>query len=79
MKMGDIVPRTGIEPTSLAFQASVLIITPSGLREVTMLHMSTWLCGSLPDRSVQTIYYIYNTRIYIYICVCVYVHTVKPL
>ena len=27
MKMGNIVPRAGIEPTFLAFQASVLTIT----------------------------------------------------
>ena len=28
MKMGNNVPRAGIEPTSLAFQATVLTITP---------------------------------------------------
>ena len=26
MKMGNIVPRVGIEPTSLAFQAGVLLL-----------------------------------------------------
>ena len=46
--MGN-VPRAGIEPTSLAFQASVLTIT---------LHKApTCLCGSLPQRSVQTTTY----------------------
>ena len=38
MKMGKIVPRTGIEPTSLAFWASVL---PSGLPYVTTIFMPT--------------------------------------
>ena len=31
MKMGNIVPRAVIEPTSLAFQASVLTITAHGV------------------------------------------------
>ena len=35
MKMGNIVPRTGIEPRSLAFRTSLLTITPPKLVEVT--------------------------------------------
>ena len=31
MKMGYILPRVGIEPTSLTLQASVLTITPHRL------------------------------------------------
>ena len=53
MKMGNIVPRTGSEPTSHAFQASVLTITPHSLLDVTTLSTPTCLCGSLPLRSVQ--------------------------
>ena len=31
MKMGNIMPKAGIKPTSLAFQGSVLTITPHRL------------------------------------------------
>ena len=54
MKMGSIVPRAGIELTSLDFRASVLTISPPKPLDVTILPMSTCLCGSLPERSVQT-------------------------
>ena len=37
VKMGNIVPRVGIEPTYLAFWASELITTPSRLPDVTPL------------------------------------------
>ena len=46
MKMGNIAPGVEIEPTSLAFWASVLTITP----------FSLCLCSSLFERSVQTAY-----------------------
>ena len=47
MKMGNLVPRAEIECTSLAFRASVLSITPSGHRDVTILltPMPTCLCN----------------------------------
>ena len=51
---GNIVPTAGIEPTSLAFYASVLTITPPSLADVNTLQTHTCLCGSMPDRSVQT-------------------------
>ena len=54
MEMGNIVLRVGIELTSLAFQASVLTITPPRLCDVTTLPTPTCLCGSLPERSLQT-------------------------
>ena len=38
MKMGNIVPRLGIESTSLAFQASVLTNTPPRFPDVTTVH-----------------------------------------
>ena len=53
MKMGNTAPRVGIGPTFLAFQTRVLTITPPRL-PVTILPTSTWLCGSLPEMSVQT-------------------------
>ena len=31
MKMGNTMPRAGLEPTSLAFQASVLLLDPHRL------------------------------------------------
>ena len=37
MKMGNIAPRTGIEPTPFAFWASVLTITPPRLPNITTL------------------------------------------
>ena len=52
--MENIVPRTGIEPTSLAFPASVLTITPPRLSDVTTVPTPTNLCGFLPERLVQT-------------------------
>ena len=54
MKMGNIVSRAGIEPTSFAFWASVLTISPSRLPDVTTLPIPTCLGGTLPEMSVQT-------------------------
>ena len=54
MKMGNIVPRAGLELRYLAFQASVLTIIPRRLPDATTIPMSTCLCSSLPQRSVQT-------------------------
>ena len=54
MKMRNIVPRAGIEPTTLAFRARVLTIIPPRLFDVTTIPTSTCLCGSLPERSLQT-------------------------
>ena len=53
MKVGNIVPRAEIEPTSLAFWASVLTITPHRVPDVTNVPMPTCLRSSLPERSVQ--------------------------
>ena len=50
--MGNIVPRAGPEPTSLAFRA----IAPHMLDDVTTLPTPTCLCTSLPQRSVWTNY-----------------------
>ena len=52
MKMGNIVSKVGIEPTSLAFHASVLTISPPRLPDVIMLHVYAALC--LRGQSVQT-------------------------
>ena len=60
---GNIVPRAGIKPKSLAFQASVLPLHHIGFPEVTTIPTPTYLCGSLPQRSVQ-IHYEYNKIIY---------------
>ena len=54
MKMGNIAPRAGIEPASLAFQASLLTITQHSLVDITILATPTCLCSSLPERSVHT-------------------------
>ena len=53
MKMGNIVARVGIKCTSLAFQASVLTITPNRIPDVTTISMHICQCSSLPERSVQ--------------------------
>ena len=55
MKIGNIVPRVGIKPTSLAFRASVKTITTCRLPDVTTILMPTCLNSSLSLRSVQTI------------------------
>ena len=52
--MGNIAPRVAIKPTPLAFRARVLTISPRRLPDVTMLPVPTCLCGSLPEKSVQT-------------------------
>ena len=52
-KMGIIVPRVGIEPTTFAFRASVLTIRPRRSPDVITLSTPTYLCGSVPKRSVQ--------------------------
>ena len=38
------MPTAGIKPISLAFQTSVLTITPPRFPDVTTLPMRTWLC-----------------------------------
>ena len=50
MKIGNIVPRAGIEPISLAFQTTVLTISPRRLPDVTAIHTSPHLCSSLLER-----------------------------
>ena len=52
--MGNIAPRAVIEPTSLAFHANVLTITPLWLPGFTIVPTLICLCGSLPKRSAQT-------------------------
>ena len=54
MKMGNIVPRAGLEPTSLAFRASVPPLHHVGFPGVTTTPTPTCLCSSLPQRSEQT-------------------------
>ena len=49
MKMGNIEPRVGFEPTPLVFRDNVLIITPSRVLVVITLSTPTSLCGSLPQ------------------------------
>ena len=46
IKMGNIVSRAGIKPTSVAFQASLLTIKPPRLSDVTMLPTPIWLLAS---------------------------------
>ena len=50
----NMAPRAGIEATSLAFH-SVITITPLKLPDITTRPAPTCLCGSWPERSVQTI------------------------
>ena len=53
--MGNIVPRAGIEPTSLGFRTSVLTIKPPRVPNVSIISTPICPCGSLPERSAQTI------------------------
>ena len=48
MKMENIPPKVGIEPTSIAFQASVLTITPPRLPDGTTLSTLTCVCYAYP-------------------------------
>ena len=54
MKMGNIEPRAGVEPASLAFRASVFTITPPRLPDFNTAPMRTCLCYFMRQRSVQT-------------------------
>ena len=54
MKMRNIAPRVGIEPTSLAFQANVLTVTQPRLHDDIALTIPTYLCSCLPERTVHT-------------------------
>ena len=54
VKMGNIVPRAGIDPTSLAFLASVLPLHYVGsLMSPLFIPMPTNLCSSLLQRYVH--------------------------
>ena len=54
IKMGNIVPRAGTKPTSLAFQPSVLALHHGSLPDVTTIPTPTCLCITLPQMSMQT-------------------------
>ena len=55
VKMENIAPRMGIKPTSLAFQARVVTVTPPGLPDVITVLIPTCLCSSLPERYTITL------------------------
>ena len=63
MKMGNIVPRAGLKPTSL-IPCQCATITPPRLTYVTTIPTPTSLFGSLPQSSLETTIYIY-TELYI--------------
>ena len=73
MKMGNIVPRAGIEPTFPAFWSSVLIITSPMLPAITMLPTPTciWLSYEVthPPKIVSLLLLTitYRQLLYIYI------------
>ena len=50
MNMGNIVPRVGFEPTTLACQVSVL---PLPHADTVRSPLYPCLCSSFPERSVQ--------------------------
>ena len=52
--MGNIVLRAGLEPPSLAFESSVLTITPLSLPDVSTLLTPTCLCGYFLGRLMQS-------------------------
>ena len=56
MKLGNTVPRVGLEPTSLAFSASVLPLHHVGFPDVTTIPKPTCVCSSLPSE-VSADYY----------------------
>ena len=77
MKMGNIVPRMGIEYISLGQCAT---ITPCRHTDVTTIPLPICLCGSVPQRSRQTT--TVSTCVYIYIVQYVFgcqVNTVLPI
>ena len=53
MKRRNVAPRVRFEPLPLAFQVSVLTITPPILPDAIAICMTTCLCCFLPERSLQ--------------------------
>ena len=49
MKMGNTMPRAGIDPTSMTFRDSVLPLHNIGFPDVTTIRILTCLCSSLPQ------------------------------
>ena len=66
MKIENIVPRAGIELTSLAFRGQCATITACRLCDGTTIPMPTCLCGSLPQRSVPTTTHCSLSALYYY-------------
>ena len=60
MKMGNTLPRVGIEPTSLAFQASVLLLHHVGSLMSPICPCPPVYAAPLPQRPVQTTTILYN-------------------
>ena len=69
--MGNILPRAGLETTSLAFQARVLplhhigsMMSPGypGVCVCVSVCVCVCVCGSLPQRSMQTTALIYLSQ-----------------
>ena len=54
MKMGNTMPRAELEPTSLAFWASVLPLHHIGFPDIITIPTPTCLYSSLPQRPVHT-------------------------
>ena len=54
MTIGNMLPRAGIEPTSLAIRDGVIAIIPLRIPDVTSVPIPTCIFGSLPQSSVQT-------------------------
>ena len=54
MKMGNTVPRAGLKPTSLAFQASVISLHHVGFPDILTIPTPTCLYSSSPQRLGQT-------------------------
>ena len=55
MKTGDVAPRVEIKFTSLAFQASVLTITPPRFPDATTILLPTCLYGPVLERQTTTL------------------------
>ena len=59
MKMGNVVTREGLEPTSLGQCATIRLCR---FPDVTTIPMPTCVCGPLPKRSAQTTTLLYNIK-----------------
>ena len=71
MKMGNIVPRVGIEPTPLAFPDRCATVTPCRLPDITIIPLPS--CLQILASEVSADYYIVLNLNSLHVCLDIYI------